>query len=138
MRRYLFPVLGFATFAAIVMFINAMIDTANYPFNVWRMDLDDFVANIAIVAGAVAGIWKVHGDAKRAEQKADTLEEKLNGGMKEAARSHMQDNELFQSLMFRVDRMEQERNECQDALSDLRVWVIQRLDDSGNGRNIER
>ena len=140
-RRYLLPAAGFAVFVVAVVWINATIDYADYPFHVWRMDLDDAVANVAIVAGAFAGIWKVKLDADRARreaeaarQKTEELERRFNGGLAEAARTHMQDNEVFESLIIRVDRIEQERDACQAALSDLRQWVVERLDQTGLGR----
>ena len=137
-RRYLLPAAGFAAFVVAVVWVNANADQVDYPFDVWRMDLDDFVANVAIIAGAGYGIWKVKRNtdqaralAAAAEATTATLERKFNGGLVEAARSHMQDNELFESLMVRVDRIEKERDDCQDALSDLRAWVIGRLDQIG-------
>jgi len=77
--------------------------------------------------------------------KTDKLEAKLNGGLQEAARTHLQDNELFESLIVRVDRLEADvaeertaKERCQAALTELRAWVIQRLDETGNGRGVER
>ena len=140
-RRYLLPGAGFAVFVVAVVWINSTITYADYPFSVWRMDLDDAVANVAIVAGAAAGLWKVKLDADKAareaeaaRRKADDLERKFNGGLAEAARTHMQDNEMFESLIIRMDRIETERNDCQEALTDLRGWVVERLDQTGNGR----
>jgi hypothetical protein len=77
--------------------------------------------------------------------KTDELEEKVNGGLEEAARTHLQDNEMFESLIVRVDRLEADvarestlKEECEAALTELRAWVIQRLDETGNGRGVER
>ena len=58
-KRYLLPGGGFIALVLVVAYINASVDSASYPFHVWRMDLDDFVANTVLVVGAIAGIWKV-------------------------------------------------------------------------------
>ena len=141
-RRYLLPGAGFAAFVVAVVWVNANADQVDYPFNVWRMDLDDFVANIAIITGAAYGIWKVKRNSDQARalaavaaEKAALLESKFNGGLAEAARTHMQDNEMFELLMVRVDRMEKERDDCQEALTDLRMWMVERLDQTGRGRS---
>ena len=141
MKRYLLPGAGFAAFVVAVVWVNANIDRVDYPFHVWRMDLDDFVANVAIVAGAVAGLWKVKLDTDKARREAEaakqqiaTLERKFNGGLEEAAKTHMQDNEVFETLIVRMDRIENERDDCQQALTELRAWMVNRLDQKGLGR----
>ena len=140
-RRYLIPGGCFVAFVVAVVWINASIDQVEYPFRVWRMDLDDAVANVAIIAGAVAGLWKVKLDAdkakaeaEKANRKAADLERKFNGGLADAARTHMQDNEVFESLIVRMDRFENERDDCQQALTELRSWMVNRLDQKGLGR----
>lgn len=150
-RRYLLPGVGFAVFVVAVVWVNANVDRVDYPFHVWRMDLDDFVANVGIIAGAFIGLWKVKlnadkadikaekaaAEAKVAKRKAEDLERKFNGGLAEAARTHMQDNEMFESLIIRMDRIETERNDCQEALTDLRGWVVERLDQIGENGDRE-
>ena len=69
-KRYLLPGAVFALFVVAVVWINATIDSADYPIHVWRMDLDDAVANVAIVAGAAVGIWRVKLDADKAKREA--------------------------------------------------------------------
>ena len=141
-KRYLLPGVGFIALVIAVVYINASVDSASYPFHVWRMDLDDFVANAVLVVGAIAGIWKVKLEADKANREADKanrrtedLERKFNGGMAEVARTHMQDSEVFASLSVRMDRMEQERDDCIEERKNLQQWVIQRLDQTGLGRS---
>jgi len=148
-RRYLVPGAGFLAAVIVIVLIHESLEDIEYPLQVWRMDMDDLVANVGILAAAAAGVWKVKLDADKAHREADKanaktadLERKFNGGLQEAAKTHMQDNEMFESLMVRVDRLEEEKQQeqkgrvdCEEALSDLRQWVITRLDQTGNGRS---
>ena len=150
-KHYLLPGAGFVAFVIAVVWINANVHV-DYPFHVWRMDLDDALANVAIIAGATAGIWKIKKDTDRADAKAehakvqadaaaakaDQLEQSFNGGMAEVAREHMQESELMTNVMVRLDRMERERDDCVGKLDSLQKWVIARLDEAGFGRREAR
>ena len=89
---------------------------------------------------------------KELVETTDTLVETVNGGLEAAAKSHLQDNEMFISLATRVDRLEREkadeveakqaekaaRHACEEALTELREWVVGRLDEIGEGRSEPR
>jgi hypothetical protein len=78
---------------------------------------------------------KANREAAKANRRTEDLERMFNGGMAEVARAHMQDNEVFESLIVRMDRMEQERDDCIEERKKLQQWVIERLDQTGLGRS---
>ena len=96
---------------------------------------------VATAGLAVAALVTAAVKLREYMDKTDELEAKVNGGLEAAAKSHLQDNEMFESLIVRLDRVEMDaaeereaKEECQAALTELRAWVIRRLDETGNGR----
>ena len=126
-----------------------------YPLGVWRMDLDDLLANIAaLVLGVgtlligIAAFIKAR-EALRLSQRNEST---INGGMTEAAKAHMQEAldhaEIEPGLWKRVDALEQDRDlwedsakECLEREAKMRVFmadVYERFDAVGLGRRKER
>ena len=137
LRTWLLPAIGLISIVVGVVLINQHA-TIQYPLGTWRMDLDDALTSIALLATGVAAIWTVWLKATEADRKATKLEEKLNGGLQRAARQHMQENEVIIGLNHRMDRFETERDDCRSELADLREWVIERFDQNGLGRQEPR
>lgn len=98
-------------------------------------------AGLAAAGLAAAALVTAAVRVREYMDKTDELEEKLNGGLEAAAKTHLQDNEVFESLIVRQDRMEarveeesKAKEDCQEALTELREWVVGRLDGTGRGR----
>ena len=127
MNRYI--ILGVIAYVCLVAIIHLF--TGNVQLVVTGVGAGTFLL-------AIAALLTVAVKIREYMDKTNKLEAQLNGGLKAAAKSHLQDNEMFSSLMVRVARIEAERDDCQAALSDLRLWVVDRLDDTGNGRNSKR
>ena len=118
-----------AAFVALVLLI-LVVDRAedfmhdiSYPFNVWRMDLDDIAANIGLFLVGVAAFVTVFKKADRASRKADQLSQRVNGGLQQAAREHVQDNEVIIGLVHRLDKVEGNRDLCLEELTALRERI---------------
>jgi hypothetical protein len=138
-------------FVALVVLIY-IVDTAedwvqhiSYPFDVWRMDLDDIAANIGLFLAGLAAFLAVFRKADRAHQKADQVSERINGGLMEMAKQHValatqeaQETSHYIDLLTRVTNVEKQRDNCQKELDDIRGWINRRLDETGNGRNDNR
>ena len=96
-----------------------------YPLNVWRMDLDDIAANIGLFLVGVAAFVTVFKKADQASRKADQVSQRVNGGLQQAAREHVQDSEVIIGLVHRLDKMEGNRDLCLEELAELRVRIDQ-------------
>lgn len=141
---YLIPGLGLAAIVGAVVMHVAGVDV-DYPLNTWRMDLDDAMVGLGTILLGIAGIWTALTKARQAETtanaahaRADLLEHKLNGGMVEVAREHMQENEVMATVIVRLDRIEAERDDCIEERKELQRWIIGRLDRAGLGRKEPR
>lgn len=129
--RYL--VLGLALYAALLFSVHTFITDDLHI--VWSS------AGIAAFGVAAAALTTAFVKVKEYMDKTDELEEKVNGGLADAARTHLQDNEVFETLIHRQDRLEDRldaetgaKEACEEALTELRLWVVERLDATGNGR----
>ena len=118
-------------FVALIALIY-IVDTAEdrlvhveYPFNVWRMDLDDILANVGLFLVGVAAFVTVFKKADQAGKKADQLSQRVNGGLQKAAREHVQDNEVIVGLVHRLDMVEADRGKCLEELTSLRERIDQ-------------
>ena len=116
-------------FAALVLLI-LIVDRAEdylvhieYPFNVWRMDLDDIAANIGLFLVGLAAFITVFRKADQATRKADQVSQRVNGGLQQAAREHVQDSEVIIGLVHRLDKVEANRNLCLEELTALRERI---------------
>ena len=131
----------------------------SYPTDVWRMDLDDIIANIGTVLLGVGTLllgFAALIKAREALSISRRNEHSLNGGMAETASEHvntaLQEADVEQGLWRRVDVLTEQQRECEerekraDARAEncearneeLREWVIARLDGSDKGRNVDR
>lgn len=153
------PSYRWAAAAAALIMLIVIVDRAEdwvthieYPLNIWRMDLDDLLANLGLFLGGVAALITVFRKADRAQKKADQVSERINGGMAELAKEHVAiataeatEASHFIDLLGRVTTIEKQRDDCHDQLEVMRTelgrvqaWVVTRLDKSGNGRTEER
>lgn len=118
-KRIAFYLAGLASLIVLIITVDKAEDWlthVSYPFDVWRMDLDDILANLGLFLAGSAAIWTV-------KLKADRIEHKLNGGMMELAHKHVQENEVIIGLVHRLDKMETERKTCIDELKALRQHI---------------
>jgi hypothetical protein len=77
----------------------------------------------AVLAGTAAVIEALT-RANAANRKVDGLVATVNGGLARAAREHVQDNEVVQGLVHRLDRIEHERDECHEERRKLHERLI--------------
>jgi hypothetical protein len=147
-RRALLIAGGFVALVTLIFIVDRAEDWLvhiEYPFNVWRMDLDDIAANIGLfLAGAAAFIVAIR-KADKAHKKADQVSERVNGGMARMVKEHVAiaTNEATETshyidLLSRVTEIEKQRDDCHQQLTDIKEWVVNRLDETGNGRSGER
>ena len=106
-----------------------------YPFDVWRMDLDDILANIGLFLAGLGAFLMVFRKADRAHKKADLVSDQFNGGMKEIAQQHVElatqeahEEGHYIELLERVTAVERQRDDCRVELEMIRKWVNERLD----------
>jgi hypothetical protein len=136
---------GFVSLVVLIYVVDTAEDWVqhiSYPFNVWRMDLDDALANIGLFLAGLAAFIAVFRKADRAHQKADQVSERINGGLMEMAKQHVeiatqeaQETGHYIDLLSRVTAVEKQRDDCHNELSQIRDWINRRLDETGNGRN---
>ena len=123
--------IGIGSFLALVILIIVIdrsedwLTQVEYPFDVWRMDLDDVLANFGLFLAGLAAFLTVFRKAGRAHQKADQLSERVNGGLQRAAREHVQDSEVIIGLVHRIDKVEENRDLCLEELAELRERIDQ-------------
>lgn len=110
-----------------------------YPMDVWRMDLDDMIANVGLFLGGLAAFLMVFKTAKDASRKADHVSSQINGGLSDIAKDHvsdaLKDADVEIGLWRRVDELERTRQECLEELEGIKTWINRRLDDVENGRS---
>jgi hypothetical protein len=98
------------------------------------------------VGVAVAAVWTVWLKAKEADRKAEALDRKLNGGLQSIAAQIMADELRLAGLEVglgkRVEFLEEHYQDCLvreiESKAELRRWLLERLDETGNGRSEER
>lgn len=126
-----------------------------YPLDTWRMDFDDLLGNIGTLligigtmALAIVGVRK----ERKVKEKIEKVETKLNGGMNAIVERLVADemaakgyDRTFLELLAEVEKFRNERDECREKVATcleenekLKQWVVDRLDESGNGRSEER
>ena len=105
-----------------------------YPLNIWRMDLDDFLFNVGGFLMGLAAFMTVFKKAGRAQTQADKANIKVNGGMQKLAEEHVkiaaqevQESGHYTELLDRITSLEGQRNVCLEELSSLRIWVERKL-----------
>ena len=134
-KRHWWTLAGFVALVMLIVIVDKSEDWLThieYPFDVWRMDLDDVLANIGLfLAGMSAFIVAVR-RADRAHKKADQVGDRINGGMAKMAKEHVkmatQEAQDYVELLSRVTAVEDQRDDCQKELHMLRVWINERLD----------
>lgn len=119
-RYFLLPGVGIVALAVAVVAVHELAPLRSYPLTVWRVDLDDAAIGLGTILVGVAAIWTVYLKATRTEAKVDAVEARLNGGMAEYARQHVQESEVIAGLVHRMDRFEAERDECRHAVDECR------------------
>ena len=117
----------------------------DYPLDVWRMDLDDLLANVGLFLGGLGAFLMVFKVAKDAQRKAELVDSRINGGMKKLAEQHVAvaTNEALEAghyveLLSGVTKIEQQRDHCLEELDAIKEWINRRLDETGNGRSEPR
>jgi hypothetical protein len=101
-------------------------DHPSYPLDVWRMDLDDVLANIGFFLAGLAAfvtVWR----------KTTNLEGKLNGKLERLVRDEMETAGLSQTsaeTIERVESLETERNQCREELTTMRTQLRNMVGDS--------
>lgn len=103
-----------------------------YPFDVWRMDLDDVLANVGLFLAGLSAFIVAIRRADRAHKKADQVGDRINGGMADMAKEHVamatQESQDYNELLLRVTSVENQRDDCLKELHMLRSWTNERLD----------
>ena len=143
-KRALLIAGGFVALVTLIFIVDRAEDWLvhiEYPFNVWRMDLDDILANVGLFLAGLAAFLTVFRKANKAHLKADQVSERINGGMAKMAREHVAiaaneatETEHYIDLLERITAIETQRDDCHKELADIRDWIMKRLDESGNGR----
>jgi hypothetical protein len=145
MRRRTWLIAG--GFVALVVLIY-LVDTAedwiahvSYPFDVWRMDLDDMLANVGLFLAGLSALIVAMRKADRAQKKADQVSERINGGLAKMAKEHVAiatqeavEAGHYVELLGRVTEIERQRDDCRQEVASMREWINARLDETGNGR----
>jgi hypothetical protein len=135
---------GFVALVTLIVIVDRAEDVlqVSYQFDVWRMDLDDILANIGLFLVGLAAFLAVFRKADRAHKRADLVSEQFNGGMREMAKQHVelatqeaQEKSHYIDLLTRVTSIEKQRDDCHEELSVIREWINKRLDETGNGRS---
>jgi hypothetical protein len=113
----------------IAHFLTEVVD---YPLDVWRMDLDDLLANIGLFLVGLAAWLTVRQRAKAAEEKAEAVDDKINGGIRKLAADMIRDemevagvNKATVEMEGRVEALEVERNQCRSELATMRAILRQ-------------
>jgi hypothetical protein len=103
-----------------------------YPLDEWRMDLDDLLANAGLFLAGLAAWITVRQRAKAAEQKAEAVDDKINGGIRKLAADMIRDemevagvNRTTVEMEGRVESLEAERNQCRSELATMRATLRQ-------------
>ena len=120
----------------------------SYPTNVWRMDLDDMLANIGTVLLGIGTLllgFAALIKAREALSISKRNEHSINGGMGDIAREHvngaLENADVEQGLWKRVDVIEQSNKDCLERearMKELMQDVYVRLDATGLGREEDR
>jgi hypothetical protein len=136
---------GFVALVALIYIVDTAEDWVqhvSYPFDVWRMDLDDALANVGLFLAGLGAFLAVFRKADRAHKRADLVSEQFNGGMREMAKQHVelatqeaQEAGHYIDLLTRVTTIEKQRDDCEAERQELREWINKRLDETGNGRS---
>ena len=147
-KRGLIVAGGFVALVVLIFIVDRAEDFLlhiEYPFNVWRMDLDDMLANVGLFLAGLSALIVAMRKADRAQKKADQVSERINGGMAKMAEQHVaiatqeaQETGHYIDLLTRVTSIEKQRDDCHEELGSIREWINQRLDDTGNGREDSR
>ena len=126
-KKYVtYSLTGFVLLITLIIVVDKaedLLTQVEYPFDVWRMDLDDILANIGLFMVGAAAIWTVKLRGDKLEANHEQLANKINGNLAVSARLHMQEDEIFIGLMHRIDKLENERTDCIDELKVLREKI---------------
>jgi hypothetical protein len=115
-----------------------------YPLDTWRMDLDDFLANVGLFLGGLGALFAVLRRQDEHAEKINEVEDRMNGGMADLAARILQEqieiggyDQAFLQLLDRVLKLEEERRTCNDQLTKLRQWLADHLGVDVLGEAIE-
>ena len=154
-RRWYWWAAGGIVLILLILLVDKAEDVLShieYPMDVWRMDLDDMLANVGFFLVGIAAFASLWVKAGKAHDKADEVSKEINGGLEKLATQHVaaatleaQEAGHYVELLGRVTAIEKERDDCHEELAEVRVemgqiqdWVVTRLDKSGNGRSEAR
>lgn len=137
--------LGFLIGGAASHFLEPI--AVSYPFDVWRMDLDDTLANIGIFLGGLAAFLVVFKRARKVEERVERVEHKINGGLSSLASQILKDEikqygldieavEQWMELSRRLALLEQSEHDCLLREDDLKGWVREQIE-AGHLNHIE-
>lgn len=109
------PAIGIILITVGIVLINEHA-TIQYPLGTWRMDLDDALVGVGTIGLGAAAIWTVWLKAKEANDKAEAVSHRINGGLSSLAAQIMAD-ELRQAgfetgLNERVTFLEEHYEKC--------------------------
>jgi len=121
-RRFVWAALAAAAAAAVIA-IDMTTTTISYPLDTWRVDLDDAAIGLGTILVGIAAIWTVWLKAKEANDRTVALSHKLNGGLRQIAREHVQDNEVVIGLVHRLDKADAARDECLERFDVLQAQL---------------
>jgi hypothetical protein len=70
------------------------------------------------------------------------VSERINGGLAKMAEEHVaiasKESTHYTDLLQRVSSIEKQRDDCRQEMAGLKDWIVNRLDESGQGRDNTR
>lgn len=137
-KQFLLP--GLVLYIVLVVALHIIIDDLH--FVVTGMGLATLLLAVAAIITAAVRLREhldeQHEKQVELEERQAELEHKVNGGMAEATRKFVQEDEVIMSVVTRMDRFERERDDCLEKYDELHRFVLKRLDESGQGRSQPR
>lgn len=110
-----------------------------YPLDTWRMDLDDFLANIGLFLGGLGALSAVLVRLRKTEDKITQVEHHMNGGMTDLAEKILLEQleiagygASWLEVVARLDKIESERDSCRE-----QVVALTRYVNNAMGTNID-
>ena len=125
--------LAFGVLVATIITVDRAEDwlsQVGYPLTVWRVDLDDLLANLGLFLGGLAAFLMVFKRTRQIETQVAEVSERINGGMTRLAEEHVKRATLeaseaghYISLLERITSLETQKHHCMQELAELRSWI---------------
>ena len=126
---------GFVALVALIVAVDRVEDwmtSVHYPLDVWRMDLDDLLANVGLFLAGLAAYLKVRRSTPGVEKKVETVEGQVNGEIRELAAELIRDeiataglSQTTVEMEGRVEALEVQRDQCLTELAAMRAAIRQ-------------